>query len=123
MSLCLEILVMRIFAAFSALAIAACFVAISWERAYPHDVGCDGKPPPEHIKSSCCGKADAFQVNPAMVRELPDGSWDVELPDAVVHLAAEKAEPSPDACYWIFYNKDIAAQYRTIYCFLVPESM
>ena len=98
----------------------AAWMASSCAPTLAHQIGCDGKPPPREIRAACCGKADAHQLDPSQVHEMDDGSWVINIPEGDIKLVGKKAEPSPDGCYWVFYNKDIQFQYRTIYCFLVP---
>jgi len=89
-----------------------------------HDLGCDGRPPPAHIKAACCGIADAHQIDPADVSQDDHGNWHVRIGTVERVIPDEKSEPSPDGCYWLFWSdtipKGMMSENVNLYCWLVP---
>lgn len=80
-----------------------------------HDLWKNGDPIPAWIKSACCGPSDAHNI--------PDS--DVVVTRAGYLIAGrrapipfDKATPSPDGSFWVFYTGDIAT--ATIICFFAP---
>lgn len=85
---------------------------------FAHDIGCDGKPVPANIKSSCCGAADAHLINDSNLQPDINGSYIVTI-DGIRRLAtADHVLPSPDGCYWVFYSNSWIDS--PIWCLLIP---
>jgi hypothetical protein len=103
--------------------------AVLWaliSLAHAHDLDCQGKPVPESTKLNCCGKADHYILEPGQARENPeDGSWTVHVNGYTITVPEEKAFPSEDGCWHIFYNPNNTKGDGTPYpyCFFwVPQS-
>ena len=107
-----------------AFALAAALIA---SPAIAHQVGCDGKPVPDNIRASCCGKADARQIDPSNVHQDAVGTWHILVGTTELLVADAKAEPSPDQCYWLFWPSSVSAEQMnanvSIYCFFVPMDL
>ena len=72
---------------------------------FAHSLDCKGRPVPESIKFNCCGKADHYLIDATMVHEHADGSWTVDVEGQTINVPAERALPSNDGCWHIFFDK------------------
>ena len=84
-------------------------VLVCCSHALAHELGCDGKPPSEVIKTSCCGDHDWLRLQPGQWRQngnvysvLLDGAW---LP--VIKADGRPIEPLPseDGCDYVWYRR------------------
>jgi len=109
----------------NALIAAAAAVAFSAGLAQAHDIGCNGKPVPAHIKISCCGKADVHLLQPDQYEQQSDGNWRVTVDRYIFRIANDRAQPSDDGCAWIFYSDTITdgAGLPRVWCFQIPLTM
>jgi hypothetical protein len=57
------------------------FAAVAIEGASAHDMGCDGNPVPEWIKSDCCNEADERLLKPEQISRGPNGEYIVSNED------------------------------------------
>ena len=89
--------------------------------AQAHNVGCDGQPVPQKIKTSCCGPADAHRVGAGDVSRDASGNWVIANQGRTFVVPAASVEPSPDGCMWLFYSS--ASPAPVVYCFLMPISL
>jgi hypothetical protein len=99
-------------------------LALGWATcASAHDKLADGSPVPEWIRKSCCGPADFHELTADQVHLRADGCHVDGYPYVI---PVEKAEPSGDSRYYIFYNKGAygdGTEYVTQpFCFLIPPS-
>ena len=76
------------------------------DAASAHSVGCDGKPPPEEVKSNCCGKADAHLVGPGTDYPLTriEGGYQIIVRGHAHGWKDEEIMPSRDGCYWAWWQ-------------------
>jgi len=100
------------------IALAACLIA---GAASAHNVGCDGRPVPAHIKAACCGVADAHRVDANNVSRDGSGNWIVANDGRTFTIPDERVEPSPDGCIWLFYSP--SSPLPAVYCFLMPMDL
>ena len=97
--------------------IAALVLALSVSGAEAHDYWSDAKPVPDWVKASCCGPADAHHLRPDQVHRVSEGYYSVDGYGRPIPI--DKALPSQDGDYWIFYRDDGGSQ-SGVYCFFVP---
>lgn len=105
-----------------AFAIIACLLA---SPALAHNVECSGRAVPDHIKDSCCGKADAHQVTAADIEET-DTKYFIHSGKYVLPVDKKRAEPSDDGCYWIFYSEAYMSSETgspLVFCFQMPFAL
>jgi hypothetical protein len=95
----------------------------TYKPAYSHDKWADGNEIPAWVKSSCCGPADAHHLIPEQVHRVKGGYKVDGYPEMVPE---ERALPSQDGDYWIFYNHGTydggQPWFSPVYCFFVPLS-
>jgi len=95
---------------------------VSWG----HDLGCDGKPVPADVKASCCGQADAHQINAADVREDSNGDFVVTIGSRSHVFKQTETLPSSDGCYLVWYSLEWREKRATPgdwYCLRIPFGM
>jgi hypothetical protein len=87
-----------------------------------HERGCDGKPVPASIKSSCCGLMEAHLLSPSQIHQDGGGFWHVDVDDYHFVMPPQMAAPSPDDCMWIFFDEAIHAPSGEphVTCFFIP---
>ena len=85
--------------------------------AHAHDTWANGDPVPGWVKRSCCGPTDAHRLDPSQVSE-DDQGYVVESEGKTFRVPREKALPSQDAHYWIFYSN---ATSPLVYCLFVLQ--
>jgi hypothetical protein len=91
-----------------------------------HDYWPNGKPVPDWVKSSCCGKADAHRLRPDQVHQDKTGTYFFTGLDddgkpiykGTVPLAKVLPSPDPQGSYWIFYACN--APTCNVFCFFAP---
>jgi hypothetical protein len=76
----------------------AAFTAMAIESASAHDMGCDGNPVPETIKSDCCGEGEEHRLIPEQISRGPNNEYIVSFEGYTFVIPAGKAQPSKDAC-------------------------
>ena len=106
------------------------FAAMTIESANAHQMGCDGNPVPERIKSDCCGEEEEHQLTPDQISRGPNDEYIVNFEGYTFVIPADKALPSKDPCSHIFFpnmwvETDDGNQVRdpttpNIRCFLAP---
>ena len=86
--------------------------------AIAHDQWSNGDKVPDWVKASCCGKADAHQIDPADVHHDAvnqfyyfDHGYEGKVND-------KQVIPSEDGHYWIFYA--CPGENCIVRCFFVP---
>ena len=112
------------------LAALAASAAMAIGSAGAHDMGCDGNPVPEAIKSDCCGAAEEHKLAPEQISRGPNNEYIVSFEGYRFVIPAGKAQPSRDTCSHIFFpnmwvmtdSGDQARDPKTpeIRCFLTP---
>jgi hypothetical protein len=106
------------------------FVAVGIGSASAHEMGCDGKPVPERIKSDCCDEADEHQLVADQISRGPNSEYIVSIEGYRFIIPAENARPSHDSRSHIFFPNmwvvsDDGNQVRDpiepkVRCFLTP---
>jgi hypothetical protein len=92
-------------------------LALAAGSASAHDVWANGETVPEWVKKACCGPADAHHLTAGQVHILPDG---FRVDGYFEMIPKEKAQPSADGDYWIFYRTLSNGQQSMVYCFYAP---
>ena len=102
---------------FRPLVLAACILAAGITNARAHDQWANGDPVPEWVKRSCCGPDDVHHLRRDQVHETADG-WRVDgYPDLI---PIDRAQPSVDGDYWIFYATFSDGKVSRVFCFFTP---
>ena len=102
-------------------------VWLSSSCGYAHDVWADGKRVPDWVKQYCCGPNDVHHLTPEMVHaykksEGPKAGYpmDYYIVDGYPYpVDADRALPSQDGDYWIFYSHTDNG-FSGVFCFFVP---
>ena len=82
-----------------------------------HDHWANGEPVPPWVKAICCGPEDVHHLRPEQVHAMADG-WHVDGYPTPIPI--NKAMPSPDGDYWIFYKRFPTGDASQVYCFFTP---
>ncbi len=93
-----------------------------------HQLGCDGKPVPEDVKASCCGKADGHQVPAGDLHEDDNGVWHIIIGGVdypIVYRGTRNgilALDSRDGCSYVWYQSyGLGSSLQiTFYCLMLP---
>ncbi len=80
-----------------------------------HDYWQTGAEVPSWVKASCCGAADAHQLDSTSMHARADG-WHIDGISTVV--AYDRTLPSQDGQFWAFYPVGMAAP--PVYCLFTP---
>ncbi len=99
-------------------------------HAQAHDVWANGQKVPDWVKSTCCGPADVHHLRPDQVQgpmKGANGEWVYLVEGYPEPIPAERALPSQDGDFWVFYKKDRDEHtgkeyFSSVYCFFVPLS-
>lgn len=93
-------------------------ISLFWGTpASAHDQWADGNPLPPWVKSDCCGKADVHRYTADQVTEDDNGYHFPDYPDAI---PAQRALPSQDQYYYVFFARLPNGMYSSVYCMFAP---
>lgn len=95
------------------LILAACLAATP---AAGHSKWADGEDVAPDVQAICCGKADAHRLDPGDIHITPKGYM---IDGLNITIPIERALPSPDGRYWIFFSGQPRPD-MTWYCFFAP---
>lgn len=84
-----------------------------------HDTWSDGTPVPDWVRKACCGPQDVHHLRADQVHAESAG-YRIDGYAGVVPY--DRAEPSPDGTYWIFYRQFKDGQQSGVYCFFAPPA-
>lgn len=73
---------------------------------------------PDWIQASCCGPQDVHRLRVDQVHRRDDGWYLVDGYNQAI--APQKAQPSQDSNYWIFYRDDGHGSQSGVFCFFEP---
>ena len=106
------------------------FAAMAIESASAHQMGCDGNPVPDRIKSDCCREGEEHRLTPEQISRGSNNEYIVRFEGYTFAIPAHKALPSKDHCSHIFFPNmwvvtDSGNQMRdpktpSVRCFLTP---
>lgn len=83
---------------------------------FAHDKWANGQPVPEWVKQACCGASDVHHIPPEAIHLMADG---YHIDGIATVTPVEKALPSPDGEYWVFWN-EAGEPNPSIFCFFSP---
>jgi hypothetical protein len=75
--------------------------------AHAHDLDCIGRPVPTSTKWFCCSNAEHHLLSADQARENSDGSWTVKINSYIITVPKERALPSEDGCWHIFFDPGV----------------
>ena len=93
------------------------FLGFAHSGAEAHDVWSNGQPVPGWVKAACCGPEDVHHLRPDQVHRISDY---YEVDGYQYRIPIQKALPSQDGDYWIFYRDNIGGPQSGVFCFFVP---
>ena len=93
-------------------------LAFGCSGANAHDVWNNGLPVPGWVKAACCGPEDVHHLRPEQVHRISDNYYEVD--GYQYPIPVQKALPSQDGDYWIFYRDNAGGSQSGVFCFFVP---
>jgi hypothetical protein len=89
-----------------------------------HDVWSNGGQVPSWVKAACCGPEDVHHLKPEDVQIVEhDGHQWWRIAGYHADLPYDRALPSQDGDYWIFYRDNDGTFQSPVYCFFAPMAM
>jgi hypothetical protein len=102
--------------------IAAATLALLSSIAFAHDADCRDRPPSEHLKVDCCGRAEYHALDPNQIHRDDGLNYVVDVDGYTLVVPERQAQPSEDECSAIYFSPNVndPAGRPAVICFLTP---